>query len=42
MKLSKILLCVLVGLAGLILIGRHGQALPTTTTDNKVIIYPSG
>jgi len=41
MKLSKICLCALVGLAGLILMGRHGQAVPATTTDNKVIIHPN-
>ena len=41
MKLSKIFLCALVGLAGLILMGRHGQALSVATTDNKVITYPS-
>ncbi len=42
MKLSKICLCALVGTAGLILMGRHGQALPIGATSNKVIIYPSG
>ena len=41
MKLSKIWLCALVGLAGLILMGHHGQALPAPTTNNKVIIYPA-
>src|ERR1017187_3874073 len=52
MKLSKMWLCALVGLAGLILMGHHGQARPVATTanevfispnaDNKVIIYPTG
>src|SRR5579862_829041 len=41
MKFSKMWLCVLVGLAGLFLVVRHGQALPAARTDNKVFIYPN-
>ena len=41
MKFSKMWLCVLVGLAGLFLMVRHGQALPAARTDNKVFIYPN-
>jgi uncharacterized repeat protein (TIGR01451 family) len=51
MKLSKTRLSVLVGLAGLVLLGYRGKALPVATTankavsssnaDNKVVIYPA-
>src|ERR1039458_5092662 len=41
MKLSKIWLWALVGLAGLILMGHHGQALPVATADNKVVVHPN-
>ena len=41
MKFSKMWLCVLVGLAGFILMGRHGQALPVASMNNKVFIYPA-
>jgi uncharacterized repeat protein (TIGR01451 family) len=41
MKLSKICLCALVGLAGLLFAMHHGQALPVATTGNNVIISPN-
>ncbi len=48
MKFSKMWLCVLVGLAGLFLMGRHGRGLPAAvannpvaTANNKVFIYPT-
>src|SRR5882762_1432396 len=52
MKFSRMWLFALVGLAGLILMVHHGQAVTVATTDNKVpifqnadnkvIIYPTG
>ena len=49
MKVSRVGACLLIGLAGLVLIGLYGHAQPVTTTsnkpalasNNKVIIYPA-